>query len=385
MTFEDALAEAAERLSDFGDSLETEEATKNALVMPFIAKVLGYDVFNPQEVVPEFVCDVGSRRSEKIDYAVKRDGAVQMLIEAKPVGAALSLENASQLTRYFSVASARIGVLTNGRNWLFYTDLDKPNVMDAKPFLRLDLSDIDPYALPELKKLTKETFDLDSVLAAAEELKYVSSIKAEVAREFTTPSTDVVKLFARRVYDGSLTARMMEIFEKVTGKAMRQYLNDQVNTRLKTALDSSDQAPVAPAPIDGDGEEPAEGRADPDGIVTTEDEFEAFYIVRAIVASEVSVSRVVARDRQSYFGVLLDDNNRKPICRFHFNGRSVKYLGVFDENKAETRHQVFEVNDIYQYAEGLRATVRRYLQSGPCGPARDRARPVVGGWGHDPG
>lgn len=360
MAFEDALSDVASKLHDFSDSLETEEATKNALVMPFIARVLGYDVFNPNEVVPEFVCDVGSRKAEKIDYAIKRDDAVQILVEVKPVGAALSLENASQLTRYFSVVAARIGILTNGRHWLFYTDLDKPNVMDRTPFLRLDLADIDPYALPELRKLTKETFDLDSVLAAAEELKYVSAIKAEVSREFATPSQELVRLFAKRVYDGSVTARVMEVFDQVTTKALRQYLTDQVNARLKTALNSSDAAHLTVSDEEVQG---SETTSSADRIVTTEDELEAYFIVRAIVASEVSVERVAQRDRQTYFGVLLDDNNRKPICRFHFNGRAVKYLGLFDDQKNETRKQIFELSDIYQYSIELRATVHSYIDA----------------------
>ncbi|MCT1460088.1 type I restriction enzyme HsdR N-terminal domain-containing protein [Aestuariimicrobium sp. p3-SID1156] len=358
MAFEDALADTAKKLSDYGDSLLTEEATKNALVMPFISRVLGYDVFNPQEVVPEFVADVGSRKGEKIDYAIMRDGVIQMLIEAKQVGAPLSLENSSQLTRYFTVCSARIGVLTNGRHWLFYTDLDKPNVMDSKPFLRLDLSEIDPNTLPELKKLTKDTFDLESVMAAAEELKYVSAVKAEVAREFATPSTDLVRLLTKRVYEGSITAKVQTTFEGVVAKALRQYINDQVNARLKTALDGQPAAAATTAGIPS--EEVAEAVSD-SPIQTTAEEAEAFLIVRAILASEVEVDRVVARDRQSYFGVLLDDNNRKPICRFHFNSQSVKYLGTFDQDKVETRHQLFSANDLYKYADVLRSTVRNYL------------------------
>lgn len=353
MSIEAALDEIATKLKGFGSALETEEATKNALVMPFISRVLGYDVFNPQEVVPEFVADVGTKKGEKVDYAIMRDGGIQMLIEAKPVGAPLSLENASQLTRYFTVCSARIGVLTNGRHWLFYTDLDKANIMDGKPFLRLDLLDIDAYSLPELKKLTKESFDLDSILAAAEELKYVSAVKAEVAKEFATPSTDMVRLLSKRVYDGSFTAKVQGAFEGVVAKAMRQYITEQVNSRLKTALNDPQQASAGTT-----SEEVAQAV---DEIHTTEEEREAFMIVRAILASEVDVERVVARDRKTYFGVLLDDNNRKPICRFHFNAQSVKHLGTFDADKNETRHQIFSLNDIYKYVEELRQAVRSYL------------------------
>ena len=357
MSFEDALKDISAKVSEFAGSLETEEATKNALIMPFIARVLGYDVFNPQEVIPEFVADVGSRKGEKVDYAIMKDGSVQMLIEAKAVGASLTLENAAQLTRYFTVCSARIGVLTNGQHWLFYTDLDKPNIMDAKPFLRLDLSNLDAHALPELKKLTREAFDLDSVLAAAEELKYVSALKAELAKEFAAPSVDLVKLLGKRVYDTPFTAKIQATFEGIVAKALRQYINDQVDARLKTALEGTRTPSEPPVAQSGDTSDDAYAR---DPIETTVEELEAFMIVRAILASEVEVGRIVARDRQSYFGVLLDDNNRKPICRFHFNSQSVKYIGIIGSDKQETKHQIFSTTDIYKFTDELRAAIKQY-------------------------
>lgn len=358
MSFEDELINIANRVRDYAESLETEEATKNAIIMPFIQSVLGYDVFNPDEVIPEFVADVGSRKAEKIDYAIKREETIQILVEAKKVGEPLSLEHASQLVRYFSVSNARIGVLTNGRCWHFYTDLDKPNIMDSKPFLRLDLLNMDTYILPELKKLTKATFDLDSVLTAAEELKYVSSTRAEIARAFSEPDADFVQLFARRVYDGALTAKMRDFFQGVIEKACRQFLAEQVNERLKNAL--SESAPVSPEREEDVPRDDVDAEDKKTGIVTTEEEKQAYMIVRAIVAAEIPLKRISDRDTKSYFGVLVDDSNRKPICRFHFNGKSKKYLGLLDERKVETRHEIDRLEGIYQYAEQLREAARRY-------------------------
>ena len=358
MSFEDALLNIANRVQDYAGSLETEEATKNAIIMPFIQSVLGYDVFNPDEVVPEFVADVGSRKAEKIDYAIKREESIQILVEAKKIGEPLSLEHASQLVRYFSVSNARIGVLTNGRYWHFYTDLDKPNIMDSRPFLRLDLMNVDTYILPELKKLTKATFDLDSVLTAAEELKYVSSTRTEIAQAFSDPDADFVQLFARRVYDGALTAKMRDFFQGVVEKACRQFLAEQVNERLKNALAESTSVSTESenevSRVDVDVEDKKAG------IVTTEEERQAYMIVRAIVASEIPLERIFYRDTKSYFGVLVDNSNRKPVCRFHFNGKSKKYLGLLDEHKVETRHEIERLEDIYQYAEQLREAACRY-------------------------
>lgn len=328
--------------------------------MPFISRVMGYDVFNPQEVVPEFVADIGLKKGEKIDFAIMREGQVQMLVEAKRIGEPLKVEHAGQLVRYFHTSNARIGVLTNGQHWHFFTDLDKANVMDAKPFLTLDLLNIDPYVLPELKKVTKDAFDLDSVIAAAEELKYVGALKRAIGAQFEAPTDDFVKLLTSKVYDGMQTQKVKELFARLAAKALTQFINEQVNDRLKSALGGA--APAVGAAPETDRAEP-EVRADPveaSEIETTLAEIEGFNIVRAIVASEVPYSRVFARDQKSYFGILLDDNNRKPICRLHFN-RSQFYVGLLDADKVEQRVPIGSPEHLYDHAEALRETVRRYL------------------------
>lgn len=359
MAFEDALADIASKVEEYSASLTTEEATKTAIIMPFISRVLGYDVFNPQEVVPEFVADVGLKRGEKIDFAIMHDAQVQILIEAKKIGEPLNLEHASQLVRYFHVSNARIGVLTNGREWNFYTDLDRPNKMDEKPFLRLDLLDIDPYLLPELKKLAKDAFDLDSVLIAAEELKYVSALKRAIGDLFEQPTDEFVKLLTQQVYEGSFTQRVRELFGPLATKALKQYVNDRVNDRLKSALGGAAPS-VGVVPAD-EAVPVADGRTvnAEDGIETTLVELEGFHIVRAIAASEVDYARLAHRDQKSYFAVLLDDNNRKPICRLHFN-RQQLYVGLLDEAKVERREPIEAVEDLYRFAEDIREAARRY-------------------------
>ena len=208
MEFGDRLNALATKVQNQKEAIQTEEATKNAFIMPFISSILGYDVFNPLEVVPEFIADVGLKRGEKIDYAIMRDGEVQILLECKASVGNLRIEHASQLFRYFAVTNARIAVLTNGQVYQFYTDLDAPNRMDEKPFLVLDLADIDESIVPELKKLTKENFDLESIINAAEELKYVGAIKRAISSQFKEPSDEWVKFLTARVYEGSFTQRV---------------------------------------------------------------------------------------------------------------------------------------------------------------------------------
>lgn len=357
-------------------SIETEEATKNAFVMPFISTVLGYDVFNPAEVIPEFTADVGTKRGEKIDYAISHDGKVQLLVEVKKVNDPLRIEHASQLFRYFAVTNARIAILTNGEVYQFYTDLDAPNVMDAKPFLVLDFSALDETLLPELAKLTKESFDLDSVISAAGELKYIGQLKRVLAAQFKQPEDDWVRVLTTRVYDGSFTQRVREQFVPLVTKAARQFLNEQVNDRLKNALGGPDAyVSVSTTPTAEPEPEVVEESTDAD-VVTTEEELDGYRIVRAIVCSEVDVARVIARDNKTYCGILLDDNNRKPIARLWLN-RARKYLGVFDEHKVETRIPIDAVTDIYRHADLLRLTVVRYItrpeQAGAAAPVEELA------------
>jgi len=362
MEFEDALESIAERLKEYDGTLDTEEATKNALIMPFISQVLGYDVFNPKEVVPEFTADIGTKKGEKIDYAIMRDGVVQMLIECKSFKSPLTVNNAGQLFRYFHTSNARIGVLTNGEVWEFFTDLDRPNKMDEKPFLVLNLRKLDSYLVVEVKKLTKDAFDLDSVLTSAEELKYVSAMKRILSDLFEEPTEEFVRLLASQVIEGSFTVKRREMFTPLVRKATAQFANDLINTRLRTALQGQQSVVTPPIPVEEpgpQGTQRASASASEDGVVTTEAEMEAFQIVRAIVASEVDWQRVFYRDAKSYFAVLLDNNNRKPICRFHFNHKQ-HYLGLLDENKVETKIPISVPGDIYVHTEGLRTAVKRY-------------------------
>ena len=359
MEFVERLNALSAKIRQQGPAIQTEEATKIAFVMPFINSVLGYDVFDPSEVTPEYVCDVGTKKGEKIDYAIMKNGEIQILIECKKIGEPLHINHASQLFRYFHVTSARISILTNGQVYRFFTDLDAPNKMDEKPFLELDLLDLDEHVLPELQKLTKSAFDVDSIISAAGELKYVSQIKKEIASQFSQPNDDFVKFFATRVYDGIITQKVRDQFAILTRKALVQFLGDQINDRLKSAMSGAIQPSYALSVVETSVAAESAEESDEDRVQTTLDELEGFHVVKAIVRAVVDAKRIVHRDTQSYFGVLLDDNNRKPICRLHFN-RSQKYIGIFDAEKNETRHPISSVDDIYGFAEQLKGTISLY-------------------------
>src|SRR5689334_3376139 len=357
MDFIDRLRELSARIPKQLDYIQTEEATKSALVMPFIA-ALGYNVFDPSEVTPELNADVGLKKGEKVDYAILRDGKPIILFECKHHAADLSKVHASQLYRYFSVTEALFAVLTNGLVYWFYTDLEAANKMDSRPFFEFNVLDVRDRDTEELKKFSKSAFDLNNIITTASELKYTREIKRILIEQMQEPTEDFVKFFATQVYTGKMTQKVREQFAELTRQALKSLINDQINERLKTAL-STDASAV--------GEKPAEVTTSngttvlEDGVVTTEEELEAFYIIRAILREIVPVKRIVLRDRQSYCGILLDDNSRKPICRLHFNG-SKKYIGLFD-NQKEQRERLTEerillehMDDLYRHADRLKAT-----------------------------
>lgn len=352
MDFKDNIRQLAERVAKLKDNITTEEATKNAFIMPFI-NGLGYDVFNPLEVLPEMTCDIGMKKGEKIDYAIMKDGEPIILIECKHWAQDLNLHD-NQLIRYFNVSKAKFGVLTNGIIYRFYTDLIEPNKMDEKPFLEVNITDLRDSQIEELKKFHKSYFSIENVLSSANELKYMGELKGIIAQEFASPSADFVKYFSKQVYDGVITAKLLEQFTNLTKKSINSYINELISDRLKSALktEATEEAKEEEIEIRENNED--------DKIITTEEEIESYLIVKSILRPTVDISRVVYRDAQTYFAILLDNNNRKPICRMYFNSITKKYIATFDENKKEVKHEINSLNDIYDYAKQLIETITYY-------------------------
>ena len=345
MDFKDQLRQLSERIVSMKESIHTEEATKTSLIMPFIY-ALGYDVFNPTEVVPEMVCDIGAKKGEKIDYCILKDGHPIMLIECKHWAQDLSLYD-NQLLRYFHVSSAKFGVLTNGIVYRFYTDLDTPNKMDETPFLEVNMLDLKDTTIEELKRFHKSYFNLDEVVSSASELKYLRELKSVISDEFKSPSPDFVKILSKRVYAGSFTPKVLEHFAPLVKRAISTHVADIISGRLSAAIKSeemeaeSEQLP--PQPEDAGSETK---------VVTTEEEIEAYLIVKAILAKTIDVKRVYYRDAQTYFTIIIDDSNRKNICRLYLDSETSKKLVFTDEqNKPSVTYKINSLDDLYAYED----------------------------------
>lgn len=355
------LRARAERASE----LLTEEATKNALVMPML-RALGYDVFDPSIVVPEFTADFGTKKGEKVDYAIKINGEVAILFECKPAQTDLATIHASQLYRYFSVTKSRFGVLTNGKEWRFYTDLDSPNKMDEKPFFIFSIQDHNDQDIGELEKFSAGNFSVDGIISAASDLKLKSLLAEALRQEFAQPSDDFVRLIARKVHGGNLTAEVRARFATLILASIADILRDQANQRLKDAIDRPVSGITTTPPVattQNGVHTPIIVDPAAQDTKTTEEELEAFRIIKAIARKEVDAQRVFIRDAASYCAVLLDNNNRKTIARLYLEGRK-KRIGLF-ANKEENRQEIASIDDIYSFADQILTSIREHTSGKP--------------------
>lgn len=357
MDFIDQLRTLASRISSTKDMIQTEEATKNAMVMPFI-QALGYNVFDPLEVTPELISDIGTKKGEKVDYAILKDGKPILLFECKKCGGDLGINHASQLFRYFHVTEARFGVLTNGLVYRFFTDLEQPNKMDEKPFLEFNILDFKEQDVDELKKFAKTAFDVGTILTTASELKYTRSIQNLLAEWMVNPSEDFVRLVSADFLAGKrFTPPVREQFTEITKRAFKQLIGERINERLRVAM-TPDSAPksenatgVVVAEVAG---------SDAPLVISQPEEIEGFHIIKSILRGSIPSGRVFMRDAQSYCAIILDDNNRKPICRLRFNNSSKLVLGLMN-GKDEEKVYLSDLDDIYTHADALKATVTEYL------------------------
>ena len=197
---------------------------------------LGYDVFNPLEVVPEYTADVGTKKGEKVDYAIIKDNTPLIIIECKRCDHTLSDSDYSQLYRYFTTTEAKIAILTNGVSYRFYTDLEKSNLLDSTPFLEFDIRNLETIRFDELHKLSKNNLDISGLLSSASTLKYTQSLRLLVANEFENPSNELTKFFASKVYEGRITSNILSEFKGIVCDAIKQHINKRINDRIKELM-----------------------------------------------------------------------------------------------------------------------------------------------------
>ena len=357
---QDMIKQISDRIPGIKDRLESEEATKQSLVLPFL-QALNYNIFDPYEVNPEFKADIGIKNNEKVDYAIMSNDIPVILIECKPANIALgNSKQYTQIYRYFNATPAKIGIITNGVEYRFYSDLDEPNKMDDTPFLQINLADFNVNLVDHLRKFVKG-FDVEEAIESASNIRYTNKMKAVILQQYYDPEDDFVEWLGRRVYSGRITQQARNKLARLARRAFHEVMSDHVSATLKTAQDLS-LIPLDEVDID----ESEMLLEDSRGIVTTAEEIEGHEIIKDILKDILQPERIVMRDNKSYCAIVVDNNSRKQLCRFYFDG-AVKRIAVFDGSvsehgsQVETKYDVEEIRDIYEHSSIIQMTASRYL------------------------
>ena len=346
-SFESSLNDLAERISQHQMVVRTEEATKQALVLPFI-QALGYDIFNPKEVIPEFIADIGAKKGEKVDYALTDNaGKPIALIECKDTTGDLGKVSETQLFRYFGATPVRFAVLTNGIMYKFYSDIESQNIMDDSPFYEADLSSINEADVRCLDLFRKGNYSEDIALQEAEQMKYLVKLRAVGGKQFSSPDDELVQWFTKQVYPGRYTKAARERFNKLVSRC----LHDEIVHRVKQVIERSlDDSSVHES---SDEEEL--------GIETTVQELEGLAAIRAMTHDLLPSARIVIRDRKSYCSVIVDDNQQKPVARMYFNTLNDLQLRFYEGQAWGPFVKLGALESIHDYSDAFREAVERIL------------------------
>lgn len=321
MAFKDDIQRLSVQVKERMEYITNEEMTKQALIIPFI-QILGFDVFNPIEVRPEYSADFGNKKGEKVDYALFKENEPIIFIEAKSVNENLNNHDA-QLSRYFnSTTEVKLAILTNGVEYRFFTDLNANNVMDDTPFLKINLLELKDSDIENLNKLRKENFDKDSLITYAEELVYTSTLNESLRKLFSNPSDDFVRFIVKDFSETRITSNVIDRFRPLVKKAISNavleivskglYQEEASATRKEENINNDDT--IKEISDENQTEEKPQK-----GIITTENELKGFDIVKEILKkNNRDISDVNYKDTTNYFSIYLRNTTRW-IIRFNLD------------------------------------------------------------------
>lgn len=350
MDLEIKLKQLSERIKTLKEKILTEEATKHSFIMPFLSS-LGYDVFDPTIVVPEFTADIGTKKGEKVDYAILRDGHPIMVIEAKNHSEKLDNHN-NQLIRYFNVTDAKFAILTNGVEYRFFSDMEETNRMDKVPFLIVNLENLRDRDIKELEKFAKDSLDVDSILSMANAKKFHREIQSVFKTEIENPSDDFVKLFARKLTDKMMTAVVIDEFRGYIKKSFSEVLHDIATDKIN-ALQSNLQIDIT---MDQDPIQEEKNQ-----IITTDEELEGYYIVKSLLGDATDLENITFKDTVNYFTILYQGKVTKWLCRLYFNGKQKAIAFPGDEKGSEVKTNIDRIEDLYKFKSELKQALEKRL------------------------
>ena len=369
MDFEDSIHALCKKVFDTNAPI-LEEQTKTSLVMPFI-QALGYNVFDLNDVVPEYNASTGNHKDAKADFALMKADQPFAVIECKAFGTNLNVYK-TQLEWYFHNSPARIGILTDGNHYIFYSDLEEKYIMDKIPHLEFYLSNFNENLLTHIKLLCKDKFEENKYLEHARQSKYIREFRQIIEQQFKCPDPEFSKFFISAVYSGKkITQNVIDQFIPILKISLEQYINDEVNKRVNVVAKDNDVGKDnsrgeyliknnpkyydLPSTNDINHIENKRKKI----IVTTKEEVEAFEIIKDILKDTVCVDKITFLDRVGRCSIFFDNNQKKHIVSLFFNRKPWK-LKFSGKDTDDGTIEISDLKDIYKYTDTLKKIASKY-------------------------
>jgi len=343
-----------EHLTQLGAKIESqkidqkfdEAQTKLLYINPFI-EILGYRTSEHADVIAEWPADFAARSRDKVDYALRKNGTEILIIECKRFHEKVG-KHGHQLSDYFNnLPLLRFGILTNGTIYHFYTDIDTRNIMDPEPFFDFNVTDFNDEQVRILEMFCKENFDEKSIIEKARRLTYSRDIRKVLYSEMTNPTKDFIKFIAEKAYlekkRGSITERIRNLFDELVNLSLPIVINQLIRDRMIRLKPSADN-----------GTREAESK-----VITTEEEREAYFIVKSIIRRKISAERVGFKDAQAYFSIRIDESSHKTVCRLYLNSNK-KHICIYDMDRNETKFDIESIDNIFDLSGQLLKSVSIY-------------------------
>lgn len=344
MNFKEDLQKLSGQVVERMQHITNEEMTKQALIIPLF-QVLGYDVFNPLEVMPEYVADIGRKKGEKVDYAIFKDGMPILFVEAKPVNDDLTRHSA-QLARYFNATpDVRFAILTNGIQYKFFTDLNKNNVMDDNSFIKLNITCLKDIDIEILSRFRKCNFITDELLNYASEIIYTSSINKKLNEIFKNPPDEFIRYLIKDFSDTRITTNVIERFRPIVKKSISLALLDIVSQGIlkEEANEVNNEAAATSEDVFEEKTENNGSTRRKREIITTEDELKSYEMIRELLEhAGKDISGVNYKDTTIYFGIY-NNNVTNWFIRLNLDSANKHIITKLPLEKAEQLAGGFKV------------------------------------------
>lgn len=359
--FHNKISAHAQHVLRVGEHCTTEETTKQALILPML-DILGFHAYDPTKVRAEYSADLpGVKNGERVDYALFCQSIPVILIEAKPYNENLN-NHAPQLMRYFNASpEVEFAVITNGREWRFFTDLNNKNVMDDKPFLTINFEKLDQTKITKLSRFCHDNFQADTLRVLAEESVYLSSFTKTISKSLKEVDADFVRYVASHANIGrQLTQKFIDNITPLVKQAVEKAVSEMVVSGLSNnAPETIQPAQELKENNENTSEEEMVDIVDPNNskIITTVREQTMLYFTELLLGEN---EQFEWKDTESYLSILYQGKTNRWIYRYY--DKTKPYITVpielTEQHKREIQRAKLEHNGSTIYIDKPESILR---------------------------